>query len=252
MLDVSLIGALTAGLLSFLSPCILPMVPFYLSYLAGASVHAAADGGELPEGVRRRAAISSLLFAAGIITVFVALGATASAAGTFVRNWFDVLRWLAAGLLFVMGLHFLGLIRIGLLNRTLRLEAGDTGRASYGGAFLIGLAFAFGWTPCVGPVLAAILMLAGGNAALMGEGGVARGTMLLVAYGVGMTAPFVLAAFAIGPFLRFMARFRRHLPMVEKAMGGLLVVFALLIATNGMNLVANWMLETFPVFGRIG
>ena len=252
MLDVSLIGALTAGLLSFLSPCILPMVPFYLSYLAGASVHAAADGGELPEGVRRRAAISSLLFAAGIITVFVALGATASAAGTFVRNWFDVLRWLAAGLLFVMGLHFLGVIRIGLLNRTLRLEAGDTGRASYGGAFLIGLAFAFGWTPCVGPVLAAILMLAGGNAALMGEGGVARGTMLLVAYGVGMTAPFVLAAFAIGPFLRFMARFRRHLPMVEKAMGGLLVVFALLIATNGMNLVANWMLETFPVFGRIG
>ena len=252
MLDVSLLGALTAGLLSFLSPCILPMVPFYLSYLAGASVHAAADGGELPEGVRRRAAISSLLFAAGIITVFVALGATASAAGTFVRNWFDVLRWLAAGLLFVMGLHFLGVIRIGLLNRTLRLEAGDTGRASYGGAFLIGLAFAFGWTPCVGPVLAAILMLAGGNAALMGEGGVARGTMLLVAYGVGMTAPFVLAAFAIGPFLRFMARFRRHLPMVEKAMGGLLVVFALLIATNGMNLVANWMLETFPVFGRIG
>ena len=252
MLDVSLIGALTAGLLSFLSPCILPMVPFYLSYLAGASVHAAADGGKLPEDVRRRAAISSLLFAAGIITVFVALGATASAAGTFVRNWFDVLRWLAAGLLFVMGLHFLGLIRIGLLNRTLRLEAGDTGRASYGGAFLIGLAFAFGWTPCVGPVLAAILMLAGGNAALMGEGGVARGTMLLVAYGVGMTAPFVLAAFAIGPFLRFMARFRRHLPMVEKAMGGLLVVFALLIATNGMNLVANWMLETFPVFGRIG
>ena len=252
MLDVSLIGALTAGLLSFLSPCILPMVPFYLSYLAGASVHAAADGGALPEGARRRAAISSLLFAAGIITVFVALGATASAAGAFVRDWFDVLRWMAAGLLFAMGLHFLGVIRIGFLNRTFRVEAGDTGRASYGGAFLIGLAFAFGWTPCVGPVLAAILMLAGGNAALMGEGGVARGTMLLVSYGVGMTAPFVLAALFIGPFLRFMARFRRHLPVVEKAMGGLLVVFALLIGTNGMNLIANWMLEAFPVFGRIG
>ena len=252
MLDVTLIGALTAGLLSFLSPCILPMVPFYLSYLAGTSVHAAADGGVLPDGVRRRAAIASLLFAAGIITVFVALGATASAAGAFVRDWFDVLRWLAALLLFAMGLHFLGVIRIGFLNRTLRVEAGDTGHASYGGAYLIGLAFAFGWTPCVGPVLAAILMLASGNAALMGEGGVAQGTLLLVAYGVGMTAPFVLAAFAIGPFLRFMARFRRYLPMVEKAMGVLLILFATLIATNGMNLIANWMLEVFPIFGRIG
>ena len=252
VLDVTFLGALTAGLLSFLSPCILPMVPFYLSYLAGTSVHAAVDGGTLPEGTRRRATVSALLFAAGVVTVFVALGATASAAGALVREWFDVLRWMAAGLLLAMGLHFLGVVRIGLLNRTVRMEAGDTGRASYGGAYLIGLAFAFGWTPCVGPVLAAILMLAGGNAALMGEGGVARGTLLLLAYGVGMTAPFVAAAFAIGPFLRFMARFRRHLGAVEKAMGVLLIAFAALIATNGMSLIAYWMLETFPVFGRIG
>ena len=252
MFDVSVIGAVVAGLLSFLSPCILPMVPFYLSYLAGTSVHAVADGGALPPGVRRRAVLSSLLFAAGILTVFVALGATASAAGLFVREWFDVLRWMAAALLFAMGLHFLGVIRIGFLNRTLRVDAGDTGRASYGGAYLIGLAFAFGWTPCVGPVLAAILMLASGNAALMGEGGVARGVMLLIAYGVGMTAPFVFAALAIGPFLRLMVRLRRHLPLVEKAMGVLLVAFAGLIATNGMNLIANWMLEAFPVFRHIG
>lgn len=246
MFDVTLLGAALAGLLSFLSPCILPMVPFYLGYLAGTGSAAVAGGPPLGGAVRRRAALSAALFAAGVITVFVALGATATVAGQFVREWFDALRWIAAAIIVAMGLHFLGVVRIPALYRQFRVEAGDVRASSYAGAYVIGLAFAFGWTPCVGPVLAAILFTAAGAE----ETG--RGVALLLAYGVGMTAPFVLAALFVEPFMRFMARFRRHLPAVERATGALLVVFGVLIATNSMNVVAQWMLDAVPAFQRIG
>ncbi|MEC8196111.1 MAG: cytochrome c biogenesis protein CcdA, partial [Pseudomonadota bacterium] len=156
--------------------------------------------------------------------------------------YFDVLRWAAAALIIAMGLHFLGVIRIGFLYRQFRLAAGDTSNVSYVGAFVIGLAFAFGWTPCVGPVLAAILFTAAGQETA------GQGALLLFVYGAGMTLPFVLAAFFVGPFMRWMARFRRHLGTVEKLMGGLLIVFGVLIATNSVNVIAQWMLETVPWF----
>ena len=246
MLDVTFIGALLAGLLSFASPCILPMVPFYLSYLAGAGMAQVGAGGDVPPEVRRRAVLSSLLFAAGVITVFVGLGATATLFGQLVRSYFDILRWVAAAIIGVMGLHFLGVVRIPLLYREWRAEAGDVRNVSLVGAYVIGLAFAFGWTPCVGPVLAAILFTAAGAESA------ARGAGLLFVYGVGMTAPFVLAAMFVGPFLRWMARFRRHMGKVEKAMGVLLIVFAVLIATNSVNVIAQWMLDTVPWFSRYG
>ena len=246
MLDVTFIGALLAGLLSFASPCILPMVPFYLSYLAGAGMAQVGAGGDVPPEVRRRAVLSSLLFAAGVITVFVGLGATATLFGQLVRSYFDILRWVAAAIIGVMGLHFLGVVRIPLLYREWRAEAGDVRNVSLVGAYVIGLAFAFGWTPCVGPVLAAILFTAAG------ADSAARGAGLLFVYGVGMTAPFVLAAMFVGPFLRWMARFRRHMGKVEKAMGVLLIVFAVLIATNSVNVIAQWMLDTVPWFSRYG
>lgn len=246
MFDISLTGAFLAGLLSFLSPCILPMVPFYLSYLGGMSAAEVAQGGAVTRATRLRAIAGATVFAAGVLTVFVGLGASASLFGQVLRDWFDVLRYLAAALIIVMGLHFLGVIRIGFLNRSLRAEPGDTANLGLGGAYLIGLAFAFGWTPCVGPVLAAILFMAGST------GSAGQGMTLLFAYGIGMTLPFVLAAGFVGPFMTLMRRFRRHLGKVEKVMGAALVVFGVLIATNALLYVGQWMIDTFEVFGTIG
>ncbi|SFT02847.1 cytochrome c-type biogenesis protein [Sulfitobacter marinus] len=246
MLEITFIGAAFAGLLSFLSPCILPIVPFYLSYLAGVGMNQITADGPVDASVRRRAVLASLFFAAGVITIFVGLGAAASSFGQVVREYFDYLRWIAAAIVIAMGLHFLGVIRIGFLYRQFRADAGNTEATSLIGAYVIGLAFAFGWTPCVGPVLAAILFTAAGTDTAT------NGALLLFTYGVGMTAPFVLAAMFIGPFMRWMVRFRQHLGTVEKIMGALLILFGVLIATNSMNYIAQWMLETFPVFGGIG
>ena len=246
MFDVSIAGALIAGLLSFLSPCILPLVPFYLSYLAGVGMNQVTSGESLSGAVRTRAVLAAVFFAAGVITIFMGLGAGASAFGQLVREWFPILRWIAAGIIILMGLHFLGVLRIGLLYRQFRSDAGNTSNVSLIGAYVIGLAFAFGWTPCVGPVLAAILMTAAGQESA------GQGAWLLFFYGVGMTFPFVIAAFFVGPFMRFMARFRKHLGVVEKIMGVLLIVFGVLIATNSVSAIGNWMLETFPFFARIG
>ncbi|MBT8456490.1 MAG: cytochrome c biogenesis protein CcdA [Rhodobacteraceae bacterium] len=243
MFDVTLAGAAFAGLLSFLSPCILPIVPFYLSYLAGVSMNQISADGTLTRAVRLRAIMAATMFAAGVIVVFVSLGAAASTAGQFVRDWFDVLRWIAAAIIFVMGLHFLGVLRIGILYRQFRADAGATSNVSLIGAFVIGLAFAFGWTPCVGPVLAAILFTAAGAETA------GRGAMLLFVYGAGMTAPFIVAAAFVGPFMRWMQGFRRHLPKIEKAMGVLLIVFAVLIATETINYIANWMVMFWPQIG---
>ena len=193
-----------------------------------------------------RAVLAALCFAAGIIVIFMGLGAAATVFGQMVREYFDVLRWVAALIIGAMGLHFLGVIRIPILYRQMRMDAGETSGVSYIGAFIIGMAFAFGWTPCVGPVLAAILFTAAGSDTAT------HGALLLLTYVIGMTAPFVLAAIFIGPFMRWMARFRKHLGLVEKIMGVLLIVFALLIATNSMNYIAQWMRTYMPFFGAIG
>ncbi len=246
MFDVTFFGALLAGLLSFLSPCILPIVPFYLSYLAGVGMNQISAESEITPAVRRKAVISALFFAMGVVTVFVGLGATATVFGQVVREYFDILRWVAAGIIIAMGLHFLGVLRIGILYRQFRADAGNASNVTHVGAFVIGLAFAFGWTPCVGPVLATILFTAAGQETAW------QGAWLLFTYGAGMTLPFVIAALFIGPFMRFMARFRRHLGLVEKLMGALLILFGVLIATNSVNYIAQWMLETFPWFYSIG
>lgn len=246
MFDVTFGGAFIAGLLSFLSPCILPMVPFYLSYLAGVSVNQVTGGEGVTRAVRLRAILAATLFAAGILTVFVALGASASVFGQMLREWFDVLRWVAAALIIAMGLHFLGVLRIGVLYRQFRAEPGDVSNMSLGGAYVIGLAFAFGWTPCVGPVLAAILFTAAGTDTA------GQGAILLTGYGMGMTLPFILAAAFVGPFMRLMARFRPYLGAVEKIMGVMLIVFGILIATNALNYIGQWMIENFEIFRQIG
>mgnify|MGYP003626278799 CR=1 FL=1 len=243
MMDITFIGALIAGLLSFLSPCILPIVPFYLSYLAGVGMNQISADAPIDSAVRRRAVLAACMFAAGVITIFMGLGAAATVFGQVVREYFDILRWIAAAIIIAMGLHFLGVIRIGFLYRQFRADAGDTSNVSLLGAYVIGLAFAFGWTPCVGPVLAAILFTAAGADTA------GTGAMLLFVYGLGMTAPFVLAALFIGPFMRWMSRFRRHLGLIEKLMGVMLIIFGILIATNTINYIAQWMLEVGPDIG---
>ena len=244
-MDVTFAGAALAGFLAFFTPCILPMVPFYLSYMAGLSMSELRGEGEIAPGAQRRLFLSAVFFALGVTSIFMLMGMGATALGQVFRDWFDVLRYAAAALIFVFGLHFLGVIRIGILYREARMES-KMDPSSVIGAYVMGLAFGFGWSACVGPVLATILMIASG----MGD--IWRGGLLLALFGIGMTAPFVVAAIFARPFLNWVQRNRKYQPYVEKALGVMLVVFAILIATGTINEIANWMIETFPVFSRIG
>jgi len=245
MFDISIAGAFLGGLIVFFSPCVLPIVPFYLSYMAGASMSEISADGVLAPGVRRRAFLASIMFSLGIITVFVLMGAAAFGLSQAFRGMQFEFRLFAALVVLVMGLHFLGVVRIGVLNRVFQMQAGDTANMSVMGAYVVGFAFAAGWTPCVGGVLTAVIFTASTEATAM------RGLVLMLVFGVAMTAPFVIASLFIGPFLKFASRFRRHLPLVEKAMGVLMIVFAILIATDSMNVIAAWMLDAFPAFQSI-
>lgn len=242
--DIGVGGAFAAGLASFLTPCILPIVPFYLCYMAGVSMNDMTDEDGGGGVVRWRVVLSAVLFSAGVITIFVGLGASASAFGQQIREYFDVLRYAAAVVIGLMGLHFLGILKIPFLYRQARMDVAAP--AGLVGSYLVGLAFAFGWTPCVGPVLAVILFSAGATET------VGQGAFLLLGYGVGMTLPFVVAALFFGPFMRWMQSIRRYVGVVEKGIGALLVVFAVLIGTNTVGIIAQWMLDTFPGFGTIG
>jgi cytochrome c-type biogenesis protein len=242
MLDVSLPVATLGGLISFLSPCVLPLVPPYLSYLAGVALDELQAGDD--PGLRRRAVLTALLFVAGFSTVFVLLGATASALGLLVRQYVDVLSMIAGIAIILMGLHFLGLFRIGLLYREARLSVDRS--AGLWGAYVMGLAFAFGWTPCIGPVLAAILAVAGS------ETSVARGALLLAFYSAGLGLPFILAAFAMRPFVGLMRRMRSRFGLIEKTMGALLVLTGVAFLSGWMTTASFWLLETFPALGRLG
>ncbi len=240
-LDITFGGAALAGLLSFFSPCILPMVPFYLSYMAGLSMqelHGQNGGPTIPRAAQIRLIFSAIAFALGVTTIFVLLGLGATAAGAAFAQWKTPLSYVAAAILAVFGLHFLGVIRIPFLYREARVEA-KTDPSTMAGAYVMGLAFGFGWTPCVGPALAAILFVASGTGSLL------HGGSLLLVYGLAMTLPFVVAAVLARPFLGWVARNRRLMGYVEKAMGVMLIVFALLIATNSINLIAQWLIDNF-------
>ena len=245
MFDISYLGAALAGLLSFFTPCILPMVPFYLCYMAGISMSELREDGAVAHGAQTRLVLSSVAFALGVTSIFVMLGMGATVVGQAFAQWKQPLSYIAAAVLFVFGLHFLGVIRIGLLYREARIES-TAEPTTVVGAYVMGLAFGFGWTPCVGPALASILMIASG----MGD--IWRGGLLLLVYGLAMTAPFIIAALFARPFLAWAARNRKYLGYVEKVMGAMLILFAILIATDTVSVIGNWMLETFPSFGSLG
>lgn len=244
MLDVSLGGAFLAGLISFISPCVLPIVPPYLAYLAGISFSQLTENG-VASGTQKRIFISALFFVLGFTTIFVMLGATASFLGQSIAKYFDTLSIIAGSLIIVMGLHFLGVFKIGLLYREVRLDI-QSKPSGYVGTYIMGLAFAFGWTPCVGPVLATILFVAGA------EGSAFRGAALLSAYSFGIGLPFLAASLFATRFLKIANKFKRHMALVEKIMGVFLVLTGILFVTGSMRYIAQWMIDTFPGFATIG
>ena len=241
--DVSIPAALLAGLVSFLSPCVLPLVPPYLIYLTGATIeHVANDETEATS--RRAVMISAGMFVLGFSTVFVALGASASLIGSLIRAWSAELSIVAGIVIIIMGLHFLGLTRIGFMMREGRLPIPKP--VGLWGAYAMGLAFAFGWTPCIGPILAAILSVAAAEAT------VTKGAMLLAVYSAGLGIPFLIAAFMVEQFSALFARIKRHLVNVERAMGVLLVVTGIGFLTGAVTSVSIWLLETFPALQNFG
>ena len=243
--DVGYLTALGAGALSFLSPCVLPLVPPYLCFMAGVSVDDFRGREGTPLAARRSLLTGAGAFVLGFTTVFVALGAGASTIGQTLRAWQEPLGIVAGLVIIVMGLNFLGVVRIPLLYREARFHASGK-PANAVAAYVMGLAFAFGWTPCIGPVLGPILTMAGGRATM------ADGAMLLAVYSLGLGIPFLIAALFSGAFMRFLSRFRVHLGRVEKVIGGLLVVAGILFITGGTATASYWLLETFPILQKLG
>ncbi|GAA6187048.1 cytochrome c biogenesis protein CcdA [Litorivita sp. NS0012-18] len=233
--------ALAAGWISFLSPCVLPIVPPYLAYMSGISM------GDLQSGDARRRSVmlAALFFVLGLSTVFLFLGFTASLIGTLFlqfQGWFNTI---AGILVMIFGAHFVGVYRIGFLDREARMDAGDKGGSAFG-AYILGLAFAFGWTPCIGPQLGAILSLAAQEAS------VARGTLLLAVYAIGLGVPFLLVAAFLPRLTGTLSWMKRHMEQIERVMGLLLWTIGLMMLTGGFSAFSFWLLETFPALAKLG
>lgn len=230
--------ALLAGIFSFISPCVLPIVPPYLAYMSGTSL------GDLQEG-RNRAVLPALFFVMGLSTVFLILGFGASMAGRMILSYQGYLNAAAGIMVMVFGAHFVGVYRIGFLDREARFDVGDRGGSAFG-AYLLGLAFAFGWTPCIGPQLGAILGLAAQTES------VARGTVLLAVYAVGLGLPFLLVAAFLPRLSGLMNWMKRHMERIERLMGLLLWTVGLMMLTGGFSAFASWLLDTFPFLEVVG
>jgi cytochrome c-type biogenesis protein len=245
MLEYSLPIVFGAGILSFLSPCVLPLVPPYLTYMGGTTFDRLQAEGAAGSAVWWRTVLTSAFFILGFSTIFVGLGATATVFGQFLRAYLPLLAQLAGVVIIAMGLHFLGVFRLAFVDRQVRFSGPSLASGPAGG-YLLGLAFALGWTPCIGPILAAILPVAAtADTAWQGAG-------LLAVYSAGLGVPFLLAALALGPFMGFFERFRRHLGTVEKIMGVFLVATGLLFISGNFTRISYWLLEAFPVLQRFG
>ncbi len=238
---ISMLIALSAGVLSFLSPCVLPIIPPYLAYMGGISMNDLTQ----TRASRKPAIIASVFFVLGLSTVFILLGFTASAFGRFFLQNQVLFGQIAGAVIIIFGLHFVGIFRIPLLMREARLDAGDRGGSSLG-AYILGLAFAFGWTPCIGPILGAILSMSAQ------EDSIGRGTFLMATYAVGLGVPFILSAVFINRAMGLMNRLKRHMGLIEKTMGVLLIAVGLMMATGAFSRFSYWLLENVPVLGSVG
>ena len=241
ILDASLLPAalvaLAAGVLSFLSPCVLPIVPPYLAYMSGISL------GEMKSG--RKPLLAASFFVLGLSTVFLLMGAASSAFGAFFLARSQTFATLSAIVVMIFGAHFLGIFRLRFLDQDIRLNAGDQGGSAMG-AYVLGLAFAFGWTPCIGPQLGAILTIAAQ------EGSVGRGTLLLAVYALGLGLPFMLVAAFFPRLTPLMALMKRHMERIEKIMGLMLWTIGLLMLTGGFSQFSYWLLENLPALSQLG
>ena len=245
IIDAGLLPAMTvalmAGIISFLSPCVLPIVPPYLAYMSGVSLNEIQGS----QAARRKATVAALFFVLGLSTVFLFLGFTASAFGAFFLQIQELFAQISGVVVIAFGAHFLGIFRIPFLDREARLEAGDQGGTSFG-AYVLGLAFAFGWTPCIGPQLGAILSLAAS------ETSVTRGTLLLGIYALGLGLPFLLAAMFLTRAMGVMNWLKPHMRLIERMMGLLLVLVGLALVTGAFSTFSYWLLEDFPALATLG
>lgn len=236
--NVTLIAAFIAGFLSFISPCVLPLIPGYISFVSGASLDDMRTGGL---AARRQVLVRSLAFVLGFSLVFIALGASASVIGSFISGKLNILTKIAGALIIVFGLHMMGVFRLAFLDNEKRAQA-QRKPAGPVGAFLVGLAFAFGWTPCIGPILAGILVVAGSRES------VAEGVLLLAVYSLGLGVPFLLTSIAIDRFFSVAAAIRRHYRAIEMASGSLLVAIGVLIFTEQLTVIVRYLQPYLPVF----
>ncbi len=238
------LAAFIAGVLSFISPCVLPLIPGYLSYISGLTLDEMQGTGTaaIPLGeARRRVLVASIFFILGFSFVFICFGAAASALGQYMLEKQRLLAKIAAVIVIVFGLHTMGVLRIGWLYSEKRVQVEKKPKTLLG-AFFVGLAFAFGWTPCIGPILGGILAIAGTQQT------VGQGVQLLAVYSAGLGLPFLLTALAINQFFTVFKRIRKHYHLIEIVSGLLLVVIGVLIFTNRFTLIAKWLTPYLPTF----
>ena len=244
-ISISYSGAALAGILSFFSPCVLPLVPFYLCYLAGISMEEFRKERSVNNKLRKKLIFNTVFFSAGVILVFMLMGLAASSIGQLFRQFRPELNIIAAIILSVFALHFLGLLKFSFFYREFRLSS-TIAPSKFIGSFLMGLAFGFGWTPCVGPALATVLFIAADKNSMF------HGALLLFTYGFFMTIPFMIASFFTKPFLSLIQKNKKFMSYFEKSMGVFLLIFAFLIVSNNMSLISFWLIETFPGFSTLG
>jgi len=243
MENVSLLAAFGAGILSFISPCVLPLVPGYLSFVSGVTLEdmRGEGAGPVETPVRSRVFLTALAFVIGFSIVFVTLGASASAIGQFVFERLTLLGKIAGVVLILFGLHTMGVLRIGMLYKEKRVQTNKRPAGPLG-ALIVGVAFAFGWTPCIGPILGAILAVAA-----TGDS-VGEGVRLLSAYSFGLGIPFLAAALAVNGFFSAFSKIRRYFHAIEVTSGVLLVIVGVLIFTDQFTIIAQWLTPYLPTF----
>jgi cytochrome c-type biogenesis protein len=237
--NVSLYAAFGAGFLSFISPCVLPLIPGYLSFVSGVSLDEMR--GDAAGAARRQVLVTSAAFVLGFSLVFIALGASASAIGKFLFSYDKIIGKVAGILVIIFGLHTMGLFRLRFLETEKRMHAGAKPKSLLG-AVVVGMAFGFGWTPCIGPILSGILLLAGSKETIR------EGVVMLTFYSLGLGVPFLLTALAVNKFFAASGRIRRHYRAIELISGGLLVFIGVLLLTNQMTLIVRFLTPYLPTF----
>ncbi len=244
MENVGILTAFVFGLLSFISPCVLPIVPGYLSFISGVSFEEMQNS-DSRSRVRNRIVANSVFFIAGFSAVFIALGASATVVGSFLHDQRNLLSKIAGVLIIIFGFHMIGLFKIPFLNYEKRFHA-DSRPLGLLGAFVVGLAFAFGWTPCIGPILATILAIASQ------QDSVGKGIILLSSYSLGLGIPFFVTGLSLSAFYNFFNKLKQHLHKVEVAGGILLVAVGVLIMTNYLTIISGYLARWFPFLNELG